>query len=126
LSALPMMPHSIVVGRGFMGFDALEIAVRIPAVLRRALEQLRLQDRELAEQLRRAVNSVALNVSEGARRDGRERLQFFRIAAGSASEARTALELAAGWGHLKADDISDGRDLLDRELAILWRLTHRS
>jgi four helix bundle protein len=107
-----------------MGFDALDLAVKLPALLRQSVQQLTRYDRDLADQVRRAINGVALAVAEGARREGRDRVQFFRTAAGSASEARTALLLAEGWGYLHGDEIADGVELLDRQLAILYRLIH--
>src|SRR5688572_21595838 len=108
-----------------MSFDALDIATKIPPSLRAAVAKIRLHDRDLADQIRRAVNGIALQISEGSRREGRDRLHLFRTAAGSASETRTALELAEGWGLVDVGDISEARALLDRVLAMLWRLTHR-
>jgi four helix bundle protein len=107
-----------------MGFDALDIAVKLPVVLRKHVELLRLHDRELAEQIRRAINGVALAVGEGARREGKDRIQYFRVASGSASEARAAINVAEGWGYLKTEDLLEAHALLDRQLAILWRLIH--
>jgi len=81
-----------------MAFDALQIALQLAAALRGSLEAIRRHDRSLADQARRATSSVALNLSEGNRRTGRDRLHCFRIAAGSLDEARTSLDLALAWG----------------------------
>lgn len=105
-------------------FHAHEVAIELAGALRKPLEELRRRDRDLASQARRAASSVALCVSEGARREGRDRLHLFRVAAGSAAELRTALELATAWGYLEAQALEPARRLLDRELAMLWRLTH--
>ncbi len=107
-----------------MGFDALEIAIKLATSLRTPVERLRLRDKELADQLRRAVNDLALALGEAARREGRDRIQFFRVAGGSASEVRAAMDLAEAWGSIDAADLEAARLLLDRELAILWRLVH--
>ena len=103
-------------------FHAYDAALGLVSALRPVLEQLTKRDRALADQLRRAASSVALNIAEGNRRAGQDRLQFFRIAAGSAAEVRAALEVARAWGHLEASPAAEA--LLDRVLAMLWRLTH--
>ena len=45
-------------------------------------------------------------------------------AAGSASETRSALQVAVAWGYLPNAECGTADQLLDRILAILWRLTH--
>ena len=67
---------------------------------------------------------MPLNISEGARRVGADRLHHYRVAAGSADEARTALRVASAWRYVAADECAAADALLDRELAMLWRLTH--
>ena len=104
-------------------FDALDVGLEVVISVRDVVSRLQRLDRDLASQLRRAVSSVALNVSEGSRRQGRDRLHLFRIAAGSADEARSALRLAQAWGHVNADMVRESLDLLDRELAMLYRLS---
>ena len=75
-------------------FQAYDAALAMVAALRPVLEPLAKGDRALADQVRRAASSVALNLAEGNRRTGQDRLQFFRIAAGSAAEVRAALEVS--------------------------------
>ena len=104
-------------------FHAYDAALGMVYALRRVLEQLTKKDRALADQLRRAASSVALNIAEGNRRAGQDRLQFFRIAAGSGAEVMAAQEVARAWGHIDAAPVAEGE--LDRVLAMLWRLTHR-
>ena len=67
---------------------------------------------------------MALNLGEGQRRSGADRVQCFRIAAGSAAEVGVALRVAEAWGYLDAAGLLDARALLDRVLAMTWRLTH--
>jgi four helix bundle protein len=107
-----------------MAFDALTIALELIAALREPLTTIRRADRDLAEQLRRAASSVALNISEARRREGRDRSHLFRVAAGSAAEARAALDVACAWGYVDNAAMARARSLMDRELAMLWRLTH--
>jgi four helix bundle protein len=108
-----------------MAFDALETAIQLATALRSPLTRLRQHDRELATQAIRACNSVALNLDEGRRRAGRDRLQLFHVALGSAGELQTALRLATAWGHLVPADLAAPHALLDRILAMTWRLCHR-
>jgi len=104
------------------GFHTYEAALGLITGLRQVHDALLKRDRDLADQLRRAAASVALNLAEGAQRVGRDRIQFYRIAAGSAAEVRAALEVARAWGDLGPTPEVDA--LLDRVLAMLWRLTH--
>ena len=55
---------------------------------------------------------------------GRDRFHLYRVAAGSAAEVRTALALAANWGYIAQPQAAPAHALLDRVVAILWRLTH--
>jgi four helix bundle protein len=63
-------------------------------------------------------------LDEGSQRAGGDRLHLYRVAAGSAAEVRTALTLAATWGYVTSQEADGARVLLDRVVAILWRLTH--
>jgi hypothetical protein len=62
-------------------------------------------------------------LAEGRRRAGADRLHSWRVAAGSAEEVRAALRVAEAWGDLSAAEVSAAIVLLDRLLAMLWRLT---
>jgi hypothetical protein len=46
----------------------------------------------------------------------------FAFADGSGNEVKAALELAHAWGWI--EDARAPREVLDRLLAIIWRLTH--
>lgn len=74
--------------------------------------------------MRRAAASVVLNIAEGTQRTGKDRLHHYRIAAGSAAEVRSALGLARAWGYVEVAAVATVDVLLDRVLAMLWRLTH--
>ena len=106
-------------------FHAFNLSLALIHALRPLVELLEQRDRDLAKQLRRAASSVSLNLSEGRKRVGRDRLHLWRIADGSADECRACLHVAAAWGHLDADDIDEALTILDRLSAICWRLTHR-
>ena len=86
--------------------------------------RVRRHDADLARQLRRAVNSIGLNVSEGERRVGRDSIHHYNIAAGSAKEAQRCLLNAEAWGYLSAEESAEALRHLDRELGLLWGLSH--
>jgi four helix bundle protein len=106
-----------------MQFDAFEVSLQLIASLRAPLSRLQTHDADLAGQLRRAASSVPLNLSEGRRRIGKDRLHLWRVAAGSADEARAALRVAQAWGYVEDAVIQEPLALLDRLLAMLWRMT---
>ncbi len=106
-------------------FHALGVAIDAVEVLRPVVARIRVADRDLGEQLRRALSSIALNIAEGNRSQGGHRVARFSTAAGSTAESRTALRLAVAWGHVCAGDILPGEELLDRVAAMLHRLGAR-
>ena len=106
------------------GFIAFDTALDLVRCLRVAVEQIAQHDRSLADQIRRATSSISLNIAEGRRRNGKDRLHLWRVAAGSADETRAALLVADGWGYLAAEHVATALDLLDQLLAMLWRMTH--
>ena len=91
--------------------------------LRPLLPRIASRDRDLARQLQRAASSVVLNVAEAQYSDAGNRRARFHTAAGSANETRSALELAAAWGHITPTQSQDAMLFLDRVCAMLWRLT---
>ena len=78
-------------------------------------------DASLASQLRRAAQSVALNLGEGMAASAGDRRRSYGIALREARECRTAIEIANDWGYaVNAND--DVLDRLDKIVATLWRL----
>jgi four helix bundle protein len=106
-------------------FEVLEVAILAIETLRPTVATIRKHDRDLGEQLRRALSSVALNIAEGNRSEGGIRLSRFSTAAGSTSEARAGLRVAIAWGYVTAAAIERGEALLDRVAAMLYRLGAR-
>ncbi len=105
-------------------FEALEVALQALRSLRGVVETVGRKDRALEQQLRKALSSVPMNLGEGRQRTGRDRLHLYRVAAGSADEVCVALRVAEAWGYVEIDDVAEGLELLDRVLAMTWRLTH--
>ncbi len=107
-----------------MSFHAFDVSLDLVRSLRAPLLVIGRHDRSLCDQLRRAASSVTLNVAEGNRRKGGDRVQLFRVAAGSAKEVDAALRVVAeAWDYVDAQDIAPALALCDRMLAMLWRLT---
>jgi four helix bundle protein len=83
------------------------------------------RDRDLASQLRRAVNSVGLNIAEGfGTAAGNSRLRF-QTARGSLYETQVALRLAVAWGFTTEEQIAPALKLLDHLGARLFGLSNR-
>ena len=105
-------------------FIAYEVSVELIQSLRDLLPVIKRQDRDLADQIHRAATSVALNLSEGARMTTGNARRHFEIAQGSAMEVKAGLEVSAAWGWV--NDTTTPLQILDRLLALLWRLTRGS
>jgi four helix bundle protein len=103
-------------------FVAYEVAKDLIVSLRPLVPVIRDHDREIADQLRRAAQSVLLNLGEGQKYSNGNRGKHYEIAQGSANEVKAALDAAEAWGFIAGS--GGERQILDRLLAILWKLTH--
>ncbi len=103
-------------------FQVLDVAIEAIECLRPTVEKIRRHDRDLGEQVRRALSSVALNLAEGNRSADGNRILRFSSAAGSNAESRAALRVAAAWGYITRDEAARGDELLDRIAAMVHRL----
>ena len=108
-----------------MAFDAFDVALALIRALRGPLAKVAQHDKSLADQIRRAAASAALNLSEGQCRNGRDQTHIWRIAHGSAQETLGGVRVAEAFGYVGPDDIAESLSLVDRLLAMCWRLTHR-
>lgn len=88
---------------------------------RRVCERVRVHDANLASQLRRAAQSVALNTAEGMAASGGARRQAYSVAAREAKECVAAIQVAVEWGYTEPDEAV--LDRLDKIVATLLRLT---
>jgi four helix bundle protein len=90
-----------------------QLVVAIIKQLNPILTVLRRKDRNLEDQLRRAITRVALHLAEGlAIRDGNKRVRFV-TALGSLDEARMALDVAIAFDYVPALDPVLEKQLLD-------------
>jgi four helix bundle protein len=107
-----------------MSLQAFDVFLELIRSLEQPLAILGRRDPDLAKQVRRAAASVSLNLSEGSRRTGKDRIHLWRVAAGSADEVVASLRVAEAFGYLGATVTAKSILLGDRVLAMLWRLTH--
>ena len=112
---LPKRPKA-----GLATFDAYAVALQFYKELRKALRGRR---GHVAVQLSDAAESVILNVAEAYPTVGADRARRFRIAENEACECAGALDILEARGELSNNALVVLRDLLDRECAMLWRLS---
>jgi four helix bundle protein len=107
-----------------MAYETLEVSLEVLAQLAPLEPKIRQRRKSLADELGRAAESVALNVSESRCRAGLDRPDFLRRAAGSAQELTTCLRIARARGIITAAEYDAVDKPLDRVRAMLWRQTH--
>ena len=106
-----------------MPFQVEELSLDLIDALAPIVPRIKQRDRDRADQLRRAASSIGLNCAEAAFADpGNRRARLF-TAAGSAGETRHALRQAVAWRSAAAGDAEPALALLERIIAILWRMT---
>lgn len=103
-------------------FAAYTNALDLVRALVPIIKALQKHSAKQCDQLERAASSLVLNIAEGSRRSGKDPRRFYTMAHGSASEIRAVLDLAQAFGWPLDDE--NARQLLDRELGLLWGLTH--
>lgn len=105
-------------------FETRAVALEAAAAVKAPMEKIRKAKAAMGDQIERAMYSTVLNIGEASRRIGKDRRNRYRIAAGSAAEVRDALELSVAWGWIAREEVRGVLVLLDRVLAMLWRLEH--
>jgi len=106
-----------------MAFQVEELSLQLVEALVPLMPRIRQRDKALEDQLRRAASSIGLNCAEAAFSDpGNRRARLF-TAAGSAGETRHALRQAVAWRLVTAGDAAVPMKLVERIVAILWRMT---
>jgi four helix bundle protein len=103
--------------------DVEDASFELITALKPLVALIRKYDRSLVDQLTRAANSVALNAGEARYSDPGTRRSRYFSAAGSANETRVALRVAVAWGHVSAERAQGALALLDRIVAMLWKLS---
>ena len=105
-------------------FRSLTQAFDVVRLLGPLLPRVASKDRPLADQLRRAAQSAALNLAESrGHRGGNERLCRER-ALGSTYEVMACLEIARSWGYLPTAAADEALRESDRLAGMTYRLLH--
>ncbi|MBI4545336.1 MAG: four helix bundle protein [Gemmatimonadetes bacterium] len=100
--------------------DAYRAAVTFLAWAPSALEGLPARRNFLGDQLMRAATSIPLNIAEGAGEHSRaEKARFYRIARRSAAECAAILDALRVLGFAESEQLSTGRELLERIVSML-------
>ena len=89
------------------------------------LQTIREYDKSLADQLKRAAQSVVLNIAEGRGSDAGNARARFSTACGSAKELRAALNVASDWDYIEAHKVIHLDERLDEVCAMTWCLGRR-
>lgn len=77
----------------------------------------------LADQLKRALASVSLNIAEGNGRSGiKDRARFFAIARGSATEVSAIIDIAYAYNLIDSATYEEFQDKLLQTVKILYKL----
>ena len=106
-----------------MAFQVAELSVELVEALVPLMSRIKQRDKSLADQLTRAASSISLNCAEAQYSDPGNRRARLHTAAGSAGETRMALRLAVAWRYVLAGDAQKARALVERILAMLWKMT---
>ncbi|MBI4822574.1 MAG: four helix bundle protein, partial [Deltaproteobacteria bacterium] len=101
---------------------ALDDALGAIRLIRPLIPKIRAHDKNLAEQLRDAATSMALNLGEAIGSDPGNRRARLNTASGSANESRAALLTACAWGYVGEAEIVAPDEKLDAVLAKTYRL----
>ena len=83
-----------------MGLIIQQKALHAAAEVQPLLPIIRKRDKDLFDQVRRAMNSVVLNLAEAEGNDSGTARARFASACGSAKEVRAGLQLAAAYGYI--------------------------
>jgi four helix bundle protein len=106
-----------------MAFQVEALSIELIEALRPIVPRIKRHDRSLADQLARAASSITLNIAESNYSDPGNRKARLFTAAGSANETRAALRIAVAWGYVVPREAEAARALVERVVAILWKLT---
>lgn len=107
--------------------DVYQRALEVLDLCDEIVEQMPPKRAHLKDQLDRAATSIVLNIAEGAGElSFDEKCRFYRMARRSATETAAILHIVLRRRHGPEDKIEAARELLDRVVAMLVRMTKPS
>ena len=104
-------------------FRALSLSYDLIEALSSVIPAVRTHDASLADQLRRAAQSVALNLAESTGNSRGNRRLRIETAFGSAQETKAALHIARCWRYVDDAAVRRAFDLADDVAKLCWKLT---
>lgn len=107
---------------GFQRLDVYRCAVRFLAIAAALAERIPRGYGSLSDQLRRASLSIPLNIAEGSGKPGQDAARFYAIARGSTMESAAIVDAMEALGFVAATEVVEGRELLERIVAMLTKL----
>ena len=111
----------------FEGLDVFVVAVEMVICVDVIAEALPKGRGYMRDQLRRAANSVVLNIAEGAGEySPGDKARFYQMAKRSAMEAAAQIIVAARLGLTEGADVPRARELLHRVVSMLVRMASRA
>jgi four helix bundle protein len=96
------------------------LVIQFTSFLQPQLAAVEARDAKFADQLRRSLLSVGLNLGEGYGASGGAKRKAYRVALGEAAELEMGLEMAAALGYCSLG--REQRETLQRILATLQKL----
>ena len=109
----------------FRKLDVYRLAIRFIPMAAQIASAMPKGYADLGDQLRRASNSVPLNIAEGSYSQGKNRIARLYNALGSAKETCAALKVSVAWGYLDRAQIEKCYSLYDMIVATLYKLVKR-
>ena len=107
--------------------DVYQVAIEFIALADELGENLPRGRAYLADQLRRACTSVALNIAEGAGEfSADEKTRFYRMAKRSGTECAAVIDVCRRLGLANEGPLDSGRQLLLRIVSMLVQLIRRA
>ena len=103
----------------------LDSLVEVVRLVHGLAERVARHDRDLAQQMRRASTSSALNASEGVYAKAGKRRSRLEDAVNSARETMMALKLAGACEYLPTGEVAAAVAHVDEVIAVLWTLAYR-
>lgn len=110
----------------FERLDVFRVALDAVAILDQLAEELPDGRAYIRDQLRRAANSIALNIAEGAGEFApAEKARFYRMARRSATECAGQVMVCRRLGLTEAPRVDGALDVLQRVIGMLVTLVRR-
>ena len=107
----------------FQHLDVCQRSIEFLSLAYRLRAQIPKGNADLVDQLRRAAQSISLNIAEGAGRATRaDKAKHYTIARGSAMECAAELDVLRIGELIDPDDYTRGIELLERIVAMLTKL----